>query len=99
MARTTIDIDDTVLAELRELQRREGRTLGSLTTELLAGALTARRRGNGTPRPAFTWITRPMGTPRVDVDSAAAVQAFLDVHAPEAESLSSARSTPSDQSS
>ena len=99
MARTTIDIDDTVLAELRELQRREGRTLGSLTSELLAGALTARRCANGTPRPAFTWITRPMGTPRVDVDNSAAVQAFLDVNVREAGSATSARSAPSDQSS
>ena len=99
MARTSIDIDDTVLAELRELQRREGRTLGSLTSKLLAGARTARRCANGTPRPAFTWIAHPMGTPRVDVDSAAAVQAILNAHVPEAGSVSSARSTPPDQSS
>ena len=39
MTRTTIDIAAPVLRELKERQRREGKTLGALASELLARAL------------------------------------------------------------
>jgi hypothetical protein len=62
--RTTIDIDDPILKEIKRLQRREGKSLGRLVSDLLAQALAAGRK---TPRsePEFRWITKPMGA-RVD---------------------------------
>jgi hypothetical protein len=39
VTRTTIDIAEPVLRELKARQRREGRTLGDLASELLAQAM------------------------------------------------------------
>jgi hypothetical protein len=73
MPRTTLDIDASVLAELKELQRREGRSLGELASELLARALRSRK-----PSPSrFSWTTKPMA-PRVDLEDKEAVHAALD---------------------
>ena len=40
--RTTLDIEGPVLKELRELQKREGGSLGSLVSRLLSVALAGR---------------------------------------------------------
>lgn len=63
--RTTIDIDDPILKELKKLQRREGKTLGRLVSDLLAQAL-ASSRSHLPGAPEFEWIARPMGA-RVDL--------------------------------
>jgi hypothetical protein len=75
MPRTTLDIDGTVLAELRERGAREGKTLGQLTSELLAVALA-----QAPPAPAepFKLITKHMGKPLVDLEDKEAVWAILD---------------------
>ncbi len=73
MPRTTIDIDAAVLRELKERKRREGKTLGRLVSELLAGALHATPRG----APGLEWTSRPMGA-RVDLDDKEAVQRALE---------------------
>jgi len=73
--RTTLDIENPVLKELRKVQRREGGTLGSLVSRLLAEALT--RRGGRPPAPAFRWTARPMAA-RVDLTDKDAVYAILD---------------------
>ena len=73
--RTTLDIETTVLKEVRELQRREGGTLGELVSRLLVEALARRPR-----RPAaaaFEWASRPMGA-RVDLADKDVVYAILD---------------------
>ena len=57
--RTTIDIDDPILKELKRLQEREGKALGRLVSDLLAESLSRRRRGR-LQRPTFRWIARPM---------------------------------------
>lgn len=57
--RTTVDIDDPILREVKALQEKEGRSLGALVSELLADAL-ARRRAAQTPA-AFRWASRPTG--------------------------------------
>ncbi len=74
MSRTTIDIDPTVLRELKKRGRREGKTLGRIVSELLTTALSSSR-----PEPAvsFHWTTRPMGA-RVDLEDAEAVRRALD---------------------
>jgi len=62
--RTTLDIDGTVLAQLRERQRREEKTLGQLVSELLATALAA---GAEAPSATLVWRSQAMGA-RVDLE-------------------------------
>lgn len=65
--RTTIDIDDPILKEVKRLQRREGKSLGRLVSDLLAQSLAASRTAAGTlDVPAFEWVARPMGA-RLDL--------------------------------
>ena len=56
--RTTVDIDDPILREVRAIHEREGRSMGAVISELLADALTRRRASR--KRPAFRWTSRPM---------------------------------------
>jgi hypothetical protein len=74
MPRTTIDLDATVLRELKRRQRAEGRTLGQLASELLASALATSERA-GPPR--FRWTTAAMGS-RIDLEDKEAVRRALD---------------------
>jgi hypothetical protein len=73
--RTTLDIDDPILKEVRTLHEREGRSMGAVVSELLAEAL-ARRRSSGA-RPPFRWTSRDM-RPLVDLSDKEAVYAALD---------------------
>jgi hypothetical protein len=71
--RTTLDIEAPVLKQLRELQRREGVTLGELVSRLLAEALSRRPKRP----PVFEWTARPMGA-LVDLADKDVVYAILD---------------------
>jgi mRNA-degrading endonuclease RelE of RelBE toxin-antitoxin system len=42
--RTTIDIDDPILKDVKRLQKREGTSLGRLVSDLLAESLARRRK-------------------------------------------------------
>jgi hypothetical protein len=76
--RTTIDIDDPILKDLKRLQRREGKSLGRLVSDLLAQAL-ATGRGAPPPPPPFQWIAKPMKA-RVDLaDKHALLDALDDI--------------------
>ena len=75
MMRTTLDIETPVLKQLRELQRREGGTLGELASRLLAEALASRPK-NPTPA-AFEWRAKPMRA-LVDLADKDALYAILD---------------------
>ncbi len=68
--RTTINIDRAVLDELKKRQRREGKTLGQLVSELLAASLAAAPRDP--PRP-IRWTSQPMGA-LVDLEDKEAVR-------------------------
>jgi hypothetical protein len=73
--RTTVDIDDPILREVKTIHEREGRSMGTVISELLADALARRR---GTPRRrAFRWISRPMKA-KVTLADKDAVYAMLD---------------------
>lgn len=76
MPRTTIDIDATVLDELRARQRREGKTLGRLASELLATALHETAPEEGVE--PFRWRSHRMGKPKVDLEDKEALWAILD---------------------
>jgi hypothetical protein len=78
--RTTLDIADPVLREVKRLHERENRSMGAIVSELLADAL-ARRRSATLTRPAFSWTSRPMRA-RLDVSDKDAVYGVLDADRP-----------------
>lgn len=75
MARTTIDIDASVLRELKNRQRREGRSLGALASELLAKAMADESAGETLP--PLQWPSQDL-RPKVDLDDKDAVWRILD---------------------
>ena len=44
MARTTVNIEDSLLLELRSLQKKEGKSLGELVSEMISLWLAARKQ-------------------------------------------------------
>ena len=74
MARTTLDIDDAVLRELKARRAREGKSLSVLASELLAQAL----RQTSTAAPDFLWVTSKMGRARTDLEDRDVLQERLD---------------------
>jgi predicted AAA+ superfamily ATPase len=77
--RTTVDIDPPILNDLKRLQKREGKSLGRLMSDLLAEAL-GRRRIRAEPPPPFTWnVTR--GKPLVDLADKDGLYEILDAEA------------------
>jgi hypothetical protein len=74
MPRTTLDIDGPILQDLKRLQRREGKSLGRLASDLLASALGRR---TAEVKPSFQWSSRPMAA-RVDLADKEAVYSALD---------------------
>lgn len=75
MPRTTIDIDATVLRELKRRQRRENKTLGQLASELLARALSDERGDDALP--PLRWTSKDLGL-EVDLEDKNAVWRILD---------------------
>lgn len=74
--RTTLDISDPLLNQLKRIGRREGKSLGELVSELLAGVLKGAEEEQ--EREPFRWATRSLGRPRVDLGDKEGVYALLD---------------------
>jgi hypothetical protein len=74
MSRTTIDIDDPILREVKRIQKREGKTLGETISSLLADALSRRA---AVARPRFAWLSKQMDA-RIDIDDKDQIWATLD---------------------
>ena len=75
MPRTTLDLDGSVLAELRRRGRREGKSMGQVASELLARSMT--EGVDRTTRP-LQWKSDKLGEPLVDLEDKEAVRAVLD---------------------
>ncbi|HEY7075711.1 MAG TPA: hypothetical protein VH418_10090 [Solirubrobacteraceae bacterium] len=75
MPRTTLDLDPSVLRELRRRCEQEGKSMGSVASELLAVALAQDTSRNRTP---FTWKSGDLGVPRVDLEDKEALRRVLD---------------------
>jgi hypothetical protein len=75
MPRTTLDIEAPILREVRALQRKEGRSMGKIVSELLAEALAQRKTPSNPTK--LTWISRPMRA-LVDLTDKEALYAVLD---------------------
>ena len=73
--RTTLDLDSSVLSQLKDRQRQENKTLGQIASELLAKAL-ADTATPPDPVP-LAWATQSMRA-RADLDDRDAVQRLLD---------------------
>ncbi|MGA2736145.1 MAG: antitoxin [Bryobacteraceae bacterium] len=73
--RTTLDIDDPILREVKTIHLKEGRSMGAVVSELLADALARRRTPRA--RPAFRWASRPMNA-LVDLADKEALYKVLD---------------------
>lgn len=69
--RTTIDLDPTLLRELKRRARLEGKSLGRLASEVLSAALE--REIPTEPPPPLAWSSRPMGA-LIDLDDPEAVR-------------------------
>lgn len=74
MARTTLDLDPSVLAQLKRRSREEGKSMGRLASELLVRSLEEPVR----EAQPFRWPTRRLGEPRVDLEDKDALWAVLD---------------------
>jgi hypothetical protein len=74
--RTTVNIDDPILEELKKIQQKERRPLGRLISDLLAQALCDRKSGRSSVKPA-AWFSKPMGA-RFDLADREAVYTAMD---------------------
>jgi hypothetical protein len=59
MARTTIDIDNPILKEIKNLQKKDGRSIGKIVSQLLAEALNQHKTTAKAHR--VKWASRSMG--------------------------------------
>ena len=73
--RTTLDIDDPVLRELKKLQASENKSVGRLVSDLLAPALKEHARPAAPRSPS--WIAKPMRA-RVNLSDKEAVYGALE---------------------
>lgn len=78
--RTTIDIDDPILKELKKLGEKEGKSLGRMISDLLAQALQ-RRKTSGRQPAQPRWLSRDMSA-RINLDDKEALYAVLDQQKP-----------------
>ena len=77
MPRTTLDLDASVLRELKRRKRGSGRSIGQIASELLVGALR-RTEEPGTPEGiGARWRSTRMGA-RVDLEDKEALRRAID---------------------
>lgn len=74
--RTTLDLDPSVVRELKERGERERKSMGALASELLAQAFASGGSG-GAPAP-LRWVSRDLGMPLVDLEDKEALHRTLD---------------------
>lgn len=75
MPRTTVDIDTPILREIKALQKKQRRSLGQIISQLLAEALSRRKKPPETLK--LRWVSRPMRA-LVDLSDKEALYAVLD---------------------
>lgn len=74
MSRTTINIDDPILKEIKVLQKKEGRAIGKIISQLLAEALAHRKAPKEIQE--LEWVSLPMHG-LVDLSDKEAVYSIL----------------------
>jgi hypothetical protein len=73
MPRTTVNLDSSVLRELKRRARAEAKSLGDVVSELVGPALAERHA----PRRRLRWNAAAMGRPKVDLEDKEAVRQAL----------------------
>ncbi len=76
MPRTTLNLDPSVLRELKRRAREEGKSLGDVLSEIVGPALAERRQAPRRTR--FRWQSQPMGPAKVDLEDKEAVRQALE---------------------
>ena len=76
MPRTTLNLDASVLAELKRRAKKQGRTLGEVASEQLECAFKEERPARAWPPEG--WIVRSMGKPAIPIEDKAAIWELLD---------------------
>lgn len=74
--RTTVDVDTPILAEVKRLAKKEGKSLGRMVSDLLARALRDHGQA-GSPARRRAWKAKGMGA-RVDLSDREAVYAAME---------------------
>jgi hypothetical protein len=75
MPRTTLDLDITVLEQLRRCAANEHKSMGQVASELLAVSL---RESAPKESPRLRWPSRGMGKPMVELENKDALWKLLD---------------------
>jgi hypothetical protein len=75
--RTTVQIDDDLLRELKEQAQREGTSMARLVNRVLRRGMSASRQAKTPARP-YREKTYDMGVPNVNLDKALALAAALE---------------------
>jgi hypothetical protein len=76
--RTTVDIADPILEDVKRVQQLEGKALGKVVSELLAEGLAARaRKSKAVPTKKLRWLAKDLGS-RVDLRDKDTLWALLD---------------------
>ncbi len=75
MSRTTLDIDPSILEEIRRLQQKEKTSMGKIVSRLLAEALS--RRAASPNAATLEWVSKDM-EPLIDISDKEALYAELD---------------------
>ena len=76
MPRTTVNLDASVLGQLKQRQHKERRSLSELVNQLLARALAETDSNDEVARP-LRWTSRAMGA-RIDIEDKDALLQALD---------------------
>lgn len=75
MPRTTLDLDASVLEQLRALATRQSKSMGAVSSELLARALSDQSEESNEN---FEWPSFDLGRPLVDLEDPEQVRRALD---------------------
>jgi len=76
MKRTTLVLEDGCMERVRQLARREGRSMSEVVNELLAEGLQRRRASKG--RALIELPVYAMGRPKVNLGDRNALEALMD---------------------
>ena len=75
MPRTTLNLDASVLREVKRRARDQGKSIGDVISELVGPVLAQRHRRGGPPE--FRWRTARMGPAKIDQEDKEAVRQAL----------------------
>lgn len=75
MPRTTLNLDASVLRELKRRARDQGKSIGDFISEIIGPALAQRNRTGG--HPELRWRTARMGPAKIDLEDKEAVRRAL----------------------